>query len=82
MREPTCAHSRPCVAFSEHHDRTGIDVHDASRSTMRYRVCRPQRRTLNDTLHSGVSTVSTEQADLLGALGAPKPTNDAQLSLL
>ena len=37
---------------------------------------------LNDTLHSGVSTVSTEQADLLGALGAPKPTNDAQLSLL
>lgn len=37
---------------------------------------------LDDNLHSGVSTVSDEQADLLGALGVSKPTNDAQLSLL
>jgi transposase len=54
----------------------------AERTLETLRRIQRHRITLNDKAHTGISTSSDEQGELLGSLNVDKPTESKQLSLL
>ncbi len=61
-------------------DSSGLFSSERALETLR-RIKR-HRITLNDKTHTGISTLSDEQGELLGSLNVDKPNESKQLSLL